>query len=131
MTTAAITTLRSTIATALTNNGVWSVFPYPPATILANSCIVIPGDPYITPSNNSQITISPLANFRILLTCPMFDNQGNLQGIEDFIVAAFNKLATSAIVFNVTSVSAPGTLEADSGTLLTAEFTISVLTSWE
>ena len=60
----------------------------------------------------------------------MFDNQGNLQGIEDFIVAAFGLLAASSIVFNVTSVSAPGVLNADSGDLLTAEFTISVLTSW-
>jgi len=130
MPTAAITTLRSTIATALTNNGVWSVFSFPPATILANSCIVLPSDPYITPSNNSYATISPLANFKILLTVPMFDNQGNLQGIEDFIVAAFGLLAASSIVFNVTSVSAPGVLNADSGDLLTAEFTISVLTSW-
>ena len=130
MPTAAITTLRSTIATALTNNGVWSVFAYPPATILANSCVVLPADPYLTPSNNSQISISPLASFTILLTCPMFDNQGNLQGIEDFIVAAYTKLAASNIVFNVTSVSAPGTLDADSGTLLTAQFNISVLTSW-
>ena len=130
MPTAAITTLRSTIATALTNNGVWSVFPYPPATILANSCVVIPADPYITPSNNSQASISPLANFKILLTVPMFDNQGNLQGIEDFIVAAFGKLAASNIVFNISSVSTPGVLNADRGDLLTAEFTISVLTSW-
>lgn len=130
MATAAITTLRSTIATALTNNGVWSVFAYPPATILANSCVVIPADPYLVPSNNTQITVAPLANFKILLTVPMFDNQGNLQGIEDFIVAAVNKLAASTIVFNITSVSAPGVLNADSGDLLTAEFTISVLTSW-
>ena len=130
MPTAAITTLRSTIATALSNAGVWSVFAYPPATILANSCVVLPADPYLTPSNNSQISISPLASFTILLTCPMFDNQGNLQGIEDFIVAAYTKLAASNIVFNVTSVSAPGTLDADSGTLLTAQFNISVLTSW-
>ena len=130
MTTAAITTLRSTIATALTNNGVWSVFSYPPATILANSCVVIPADPYLTPSNNSQISISPMASFKILLTCPMFDNQGNLQGIENFIVAAFNKLAASSIVFNITSVSAPAVLDADSGALLTAEFNLSVLTSW-
>jgi hypothetical protein len=131
MPTAAITTLRSTIATALTNNGVWSVFSYPPATILANSCIVIPADPYITPSNNSQITVSPMASFKILLTCPMFDNQGNLQGIEQFIVAAVNKLAASSIVFNITSVSAPAVLSADSGDLLTAEFNITVLSSWE
>ena len=130
MPTAAITTLRSTIATALTNNGVWSVFSFPPATILANSCVVIPADPYITPSNNSQITISPLANFKILLCVPMFDNAGNLINIEDFIVAAFAKLAASNLVFNITSVSAPGVLNADSGDLLTAEFTLSILTSW-
>jgi len=127
----AITTLRSEIATALTNVNVWSVFAYPPATILANSCCVIPADPYITPSNNSQVTVSPLVNFKILLTVPMFDNQGNLQGIEDFIVAAFNLLAASDIVFNITSVSAPGVLNADSGDLLTAEFNISILSSWE
>ena len=71
-----------------------------------------------------------MASFTILLTCPMFDNQGNLQGIEDFIVAAYTKLAASNLVFNITSVSAPGTLDADSGTLLTAQFNISVLTSW-
>ena len=127
----AITTLRSEIATALTNVNVWSVFAYPPATILANSCCVIPADPYITPNNNSQVTISPLVNFKILLTQPMFDNQGGLQGIEDFIVAAFNLLAASDIVFNITSVSAPGVLNADSGDLLTAEFNISILSSWE
>lgn len=131
MATAAITTLRSTIATALTNDGVWSVFAYPPATILANSCVVIPADEYITPSNNSYVNISPLVNFKILLTVPMFDNQGNLQGIESFIVAAFNKLAASSIVFNISSVSAPGVLNADSGDLLTAEFNISILSSWE
>jgi hypothetical protein len=130
MTTPAITTLRSTIATALTNNGVWSVFAYPPATILANSCVVIPADPYLTPNNNNNITISPLASFKILLTVPMFDNQGNLQGIEEFIVAAYNKLAASNLSYNVTSVSAPGVLNADSGDLLTAEFNISILTNW-
>lgn len=130
MTTPAITTLRTTIATALTNNEVWSVFAYPPATILANSCVVIPADPYLTPNNNNNITISPLASFKILLTVPMFDNQGNLQGIESFIVAAYNKLAASDLSFNVTSVSAPGVLNADSGDLLTAEFNISILTSW-
>lgn len=126
-----ITTLRTTIATALTNNGVWSVFAFPPATILANSCVVIPADPYLTPSNNSYISISPMASFKILLTVPMFDNQGNLQGIEDFMCAAYKKLADSAIVFNITSVSAPAVLNADSGDLLTSEFNISVLTSWE
>ena len=128
--TTALTTLRSTIATALTNAGVWDTFSYPPSNILANSVIVAPSDPYITPSNNSQAGISPLANFKIIMTVPMFDNAGNLIGIEDTIVAVFNKLASSAIVFNVTGVSAPSVLSVASGELLTSDITISVLTSW-
>jgi hypothetical protein len=60
----------------------------------------------------------------------MFDNAGNLAGIEDTIVAVFNKLAASSIVFNVTSVSAPSVLSVASGELLTADITISILSSW-
>jgi len=126
----ALTTLRGTIATALANAGVWQTFAYPPATILANSVIVSPGDPYITPNNNSYSTISPLATFRIIMTVPMFDNQGNLAGIEDTLVAVFTKLAASTLVFNVTSVSAPSVLNVASGDLLTCDLTISILTSW-
>jgi len=126
----ALTTLRTTIATALANAGVWQTFAYPPATILANSVIVSPGDPYLTPNNNSYSTISPLATFRIIMTVPMFDNQGNLAGIEDTLVAVFTKLAASTLVFNVTSVSAPSVLNVASGDLLTCDLSISILTSW-
>ncbi len=126
----ALTTLRSTIATALANAGVWSTFSYPPGTILANSVIVAPGDPYLTPSNNSQNSIAPQANFKIIMTVPMYDNQGNLAGIEDTLVAVFNKLANSSLVFNVGSVSAPSVLNAESGALLTTDLQITVLTTW-
>lgn len=128
---AAITTLRSTIATALSNPGVWDTFAFPPSTILANSVVVAPSDPYITPTNNSRATISPLANFKIIMTVPMFDNQANLMGIENTIVAVFNKLASSSLVFNVSDVSAPSVLSVASGDLLTSDMTINVLTSWE
>ena len=130
MTAAAITTLRATIAAALANPGVWSTFDFPPPTIIANSVIVAPSDPYLAPSNNSQATISPLANFKIIMTVPMLDNQGNLQGIESTIVAVFNKLAASSIVFNVGNISAPAVLDAASGSLLTSDMSISVLTAW-
>jgi hypothetical protein len=130
MPTPAITTLRSTIAAALANNSVWSTFSFPPSTIVANSVVVAPADPYITPSNNSQAGISPLANFKIIMTVPMFDNASNLQGIEDTIVAVFGLLAASSIVFNVTAVSAPSVLTLPSGDLLTSDLQISVLTSW-
>ena len=128
--TAAITTLRGTIATALANASVWNVYAYPPSTITANAVIISPADPYITPNNNSQAGISPLANFKIICTIPLFDNQGVLQGIETMLVAVFNKLASSAIVFNIGEVSAPSTLEVETGQLLTASFSLSVLTTW-
>jgi len=128
--TAAITTLRTTIATALANPGVWTVFNYPPSTMQSNSVVVAPADPYITPSNNSQATISPMANFKIIMTVPMFSNEANLQGIEDTVVAVFNKLAASSIVFNVTAVTAPTVLSVASGDLLTADLQLSILSSW-
>jgi hypothetical protein len=130
MPTPAITTLRATVAAALTNAGVWSTFDFPPATILANSCIVAPSDPYLETSNNSQSVISPKVNLKIILCVPMFDNKGNLNGIESTIVAVFNKLAASSIVFNVTAVSAPSVLSVASGDLLTADLQLSILSSW-
>jgi len=128
--TVAITTLRSTVAAALANPTVWDVFSFPPSTILANSVVVAPADPYIAPSNNSYASISPMANLKIIMTVPMFDNASNLIGIEETIVAVFNKLAASNIVFNITAVSAPSVLSVASGDMLTADFQISVLTSW-
>jgi len=125
----ALTTLRSTLATALTNASVWNIYAFPPSVITANSVIIVPADPYITPSNNVQV-IPPLANFRVLMTVPMLDNQGNLNGIEDTIVAVFNLLNSSAIVMNVGTVSAPSVLSAASGDLLTADISVSILTSW-
>ena len=128
--TAAITTLRGTLANDLANAGVWSTFAFPPATLLANSVVITPSDPYITPSNNEQTSLSPLANFKVLITAPAFDNQGNLAGMEDFIVAVVNKLAASSLVLNISSVSAPAITNAASGDLLTSEITVSILTSW-
>lgn len=127
---AAITTLRGTLATDLANAGVWSTFSFPPSTLLANSVNILPSDPYIVPSNNEQTGLAPLANFKILITAPAFDNQGNLAGIEDFIVAVVNKLAASSLVLNISSVSAPAITNAASGDLLTSEITVSILTSW-
>jgi hypothetical protein len=92
---------------------------------------VAPADSYITPSNNTNVAISPLANLRVIMTCPMLDNQGNLAGIETMACAVFKKLATSNIVMNIGSMSAPSVLSVQSGDLLTASFDISVLTSWE
>ena len=127
---AAISTLRAGLAAALVDNTKWSVFSFPPATPIANSVIVAPADPYITPSNNSYNTIAPLANFQLSILVPLLDNEGNLNGIEDNIVRVFNLLAASSYTYNVTDVSAPAVLSAVSGDLLTCNINISILTSW-
>jgi hypothetical protein len=126
----AITTLRTTLATALVDNARYSTFAFPPSVVLANSCIVSPDDPYLTPSNNQHITISPMANFKIIMTVPLFDNEGNLNGIEDTVVSVFAKLAASSLVYNVGAISAPSILNAASGDLLSCEMSVSILTSW-
>lgn len=127
--TVAVTTLRSTIATALSNPAVWQVFSFPPASPLANSLVVEPDDPYIVPSNNQHITIAPLANFRIKLYLPLLDNQGSLASMEDFIVDVFTKLAASSLNYNIGSVSGVS-VDSTAGDMLTTEIRLSLLTSW-
>ena len=127
--TVAVTTLRSTIATALSNPTVWQVFSFPPASPLANSVVVEPDDPYIVPSNNQHITIAPLANFRLKLYLPLLDNQGSLASMEDFIVDVFSKLAASSLNYNIGSVSGVS-VDTTAGDLLTTEIRVSLLTSW-
>ena len=97
----AITTLRSSIATALADNSLYSVFSFPPATPIANSVIVTPADPYIEPNNNDYTSISPMANFKISILVPLLDNEGNLAGIEADVVKVFQLLEASSIVFRV------------------------------
>lgn len=126
----AISTLRAGIASALTDNSKYSVFSFPPATPMANSVIVAPADPYISPSNGWHATISPMAHFQLSILVPLLDNEGNLNGIEDDIIRVFNLLAASSYTYNVTEVSAPAVLSAVSGDLLTCNINISVLTSW-
>ena len=125
-----ITTLRTTLATALVDNSKYQVFAFPPSTVLANSVIVSPADEYITPNNNQHITISPRANFKLIITTALYDNEGNLNGIEDFVCRVFAKLAASSLTYNVSAVSAPSILNAASGELLSCEMSVSILTSW-
>jgi hypothetical protein len=127
---AAISTLRATIAAALVDNTKYSVFSFPPATPIVNSVVISPADPYLTPTNNGRNTVAPLANFTLNIFVPLLDNEGNLNGIEDLLVAVFNKLAASSIVYNVGDVSAPSVMSAATGDLLSCSMQVSVLTSW-
>lgn len=132
--TAAITTLRSTIASILADTAetkTYATFAYPPEMPVANSVVVAPsnGD-YLTPNNNAWATISPMANLEIRLYVPLLDNQGNLGNIETLMVAVYNKLAASSLAFNIGSVSNVGEVQLDSGSLLAATINITTLTEW-
>jgi len=128
--TTAITTLRSTLATALSNDGVWQVFSFPPASPIANSVIVSPDDPYIDPQNNQYNSISPQVNFKITMIVMLFDNQGNLADIETLFVGVFNKLSLSGLNVKVGSISAPTVSPSETGQMLMAELSISILSTW-
>jgi hypothetical protein len=128
---ASISTLRATIAAALVDNTKYSVFSFPPATPIVNSVVISPADPYLTPTNNGRNTVAPLANFNLNIFVPLLDNEGNLNGIEDLLVAVFNKLAASSIVYNVGDVSAPSVMSAATGDLLSCSMQVSVLSAWE
>ena len=127
---AAISTLRSTLAAALVNNSLWSTFSFPPSTPIANSVVVSPADPYVTPSNNGYNTIAPLVNFNVNIFVPLLDNEGNLNGIEDRLVSVFNLLAASSIVYNVGTVSTPSVFTSATGDLLTCSMQVSILSNW-
>lgn len=127
--TVAVTTLRSTIAQALDNPTVWQVFAFPPASPLANSVVVEPDDPYITPSNSGYNSVSPMAHFKLKLYLPLLDNQGSLADIETFIVGVFNKLAASSLSYNIGTVSGVS-VDTTAGDLLTCQMNVSILTTW-
>jgi hypothetical protein len=126
----AISTLRGTIATALADNAVWQVFSFPPASPLANSIVVQPGDPYIEPSNDHYKTVKPKVNFKLIVLAPMFDNQGNLINIEDYYLNIVNKLEASTLAYTIGTFSAPAVLTGIAGDLLSGEVSISVLSDW-
>lgn len=130
--TAPITTLRSTIATALADptNTKWQTFSYVPATILPYSVIVAWGEPMLEMENNQYNQVAPMATFKILMTVPILDNQGNLAQLETIVTDVFNLLAASSLKVKVERISSPAVLSLDSGDLLTADMTISILTTW-
>ena len=130
--TAPITTLRSTIATALSDptNTKWQTFSYVPATILPYSVIVAWGEPMLQMDNNQYAQVAPMATLKILMTVPILDNQGNLAQLETIVTDVFNLLAASSLKVKVESISSPAVLTLDSGDLLTCDMTISILSSW-
>jgi hypothetical protein len=65
------------------------------------------------------------------MVVPLFDNLGNLNGIEDMLVGVFNKFANdNTLSIKIGNVSTPSVLSAGAAEMLVSEMTISLITSW-
>jgi hypothetical protein len=126
--TVAVTTLRTSIASALSNAGVWDTFSYVPATPTANSVVLRYADPMLEPSNN-KYNIGVKANFTITCIVPMLDNQASIIALEEMVCAVFLKLSASTINFTVESVSAPAVLQ-EAQEMMTSTININTMTTW-
>lgn len=126
----AITTLRGTLATALANPGVWTVYPFPPASPIANCIIISPDNPYIEPQNNYQTTISPKVNLKINVIVPNLDNQGDLAQLESFALQVMQKLEAAALSVTIGDWSAPTQSSSEIGSMLMTDLSISILGTW-
>ena len=120
-------TARRTLASQLANNVAWSTFSYPPAVPQANSVVIEPDDPYIVSTNN-QASLSARMRVRVRLYIPLFDNEGNLAGIEDMAQAVRIRILDATQ--NCGDLSAPAVFTSDTGDLLTAYFPVELLTEW-
>ena len=126
----AITTLRSTLATALANTAVWTVFNHVPEIPIANSLVIANDDPYILVNSNVKTAIAPTVRFKLFLLVPVMDNLGSQTKLEDYYLAVMQKLAASGLTINITSFSAPAILETPSGNLLQSEAGLEIISSW-
>lgn len=123
-----VSSVRTELATALANPGIWSAYAFPPASPTANSVVVSPADgDYIVPTNG-RWNVDFTVNFKITIIVPMLDNQGNLAGIEDFMLQVFNKIPQPK--FRIGNFTAPAVLPTDMGQMLAADVTVSTLTNW-
>lgn len=119
-------TLRTSIASMIADAD-WTTYAFPPATPTANSISVVPDEPYVEVINNTT-TLSLKVRFRLEMAVPLFDNQGNLAGIEDFLLQLVPKIDHK--IYNISNVSQPKIMSIPSGDLLTCDVSIETLTSW-
>lgn len=119
-------TLRTALATSIANPSVWSTYSFPPPQVTANSCSIVPDDPYVQPTNNGSL-LSLTVRFKIEMAIPLFDNQGNLAGIETMLQALVPLIPTT---YNISSISQPRVMSLPSGDLLICDVSLETIGSW-
>lgn len=116
----ALSSLRSTLKTALTDNTKYSCYDHVPEVIIPPCVLLLAGDPYLEP-----IVIGNNKNWRVRLTLEVvgstYSNPSALTNLEDDIEAVCNLLPVN---WSVISVSSPRIRQTNSTDLLSSEIQI-------
>jgi hypothetical protein len=117
--------VRTDLATAITDNTQWQTFAYPPDSPTANSVIITPGSPWVQPLTvgNKAVTVA----YRIKVCVNTADNQGELTKLEDFVTDILD-LLPSWTIFK--SVSAPQELQVGTAYLTVSDIDLEVAISF-
>ena len=122
-------TLRQSVATAVANSSLYSTFSYPPNAPIANSCIVSWDNPAVEITNN-QTVLNCSANLILTFTVPALDNQSGYQALENIIQSAVTRLKTNLPNVTIGNVTAPQLFTLASGDLVSADVSLTILTTW-
>lgn len=120
-------TQRAALAAQLANDGAWSTYSYPPAIPTALSVVIEPDNPYVV-TVGQKTSLNVRLRFRVRLYVGLFDNQGNLQQLEDLAYGVRQRILDATQ--NCGDLSAPEVVQLDTGDLLTAYFPVEIITEW-
>jgi len=117
--------VRTSLATALTDNTKWQTFAYPADAPTSNSVIITPGSPWVEPLTISNKSVR--VNYRIKVCVNTADNQGELTKLEDNITRLIELMPSWAVL---KSVSAPQELQVGTAYLTVSDIDVEVAVSF-
>ena len=119
-------TLRTTLATALTDAGIdYSTSAFPPPVVIPPTVVIVPGNPWIAPVNIGRPS-TPQVEVTFRLTCIVgnLDNQGSLDQLEELVFAVLDNLPRG---WEVGDVSPPSVETIGPSDLLAADVQVTTL----
>lgn len=117
--------VRTSLATALTDNTKWQTFAYPTENPLPNSVIILPGSPWVQPLTIGKKSV--MVAYVIKVCVNTADNKSELTKLEDFLTDIIDKLPSWAIF---KSVSAPSELQVGTAYLTVSDIYVEVAVSF-
>ena len=117
--------VRTALATALTDDTQWQTFAYPPDSPSANSVIILPGQPWVEPLTVGKKSVR--VNYTIKVCVNTADNQGELTKLENFIESLIDQMPAWA---TLKSVTAPTELQVGTAYLTVSDLYVEVAVSF-